>query len=133
MTNQEMLADSLGIDPDAARAVPDRIRKMAFFEQLALHGIVPGDQNEALRMLQCSDQLETKRAAFIQSVNPVNQAMDLLSPKQAAAPIAPAQRQPGLVHDVRQSPELSYTVNQKIASMLADPLVYGSLMTAFTE
>lgn len=128
MTNQEMLAEALDIDPAAARAVPDRIRKMAFFEQLAAHGIVTENEQDALRMLEASDRLEAKRAAVVRSHDPVTRAIDLLVPKQAAAPASP-----GLVHDTRQAPSLDRSVNQKVAMLLQDPLVYGALMTAFTE
>ena len=112
----------LGIDRQAAAQVPGRFARMVFFDELAKLGISPADDNQAIALLDASDQLEAKRAAFQAATDPVNRSLNLLlGKKQAATP----QRQPAA--DVRND------AHRKVAEFLTDPYAYGAVLVNLFE
>ena len=116
----ETIAEQLGIDRQQAAGAPELIRKQAFFQRLAEHGITPKSDQEAIRLLQASDVLEAKTASFEQALNPVTRATDMLLGKQAQAPgrAAPS------IDQERQGAVGSY-----LQACLQDPVTYAALLT----
>lgn len=130
MSNKAQIAELLGIDPQAASMAPARITRHVFFDTMATkHGIAPATEDEALRLWEASEALESKQAALRQAANPINKGLNILlgSQKQASA-ANNTQVDEQKYYDARNN-----LVESKTAAYLADPLVYGTLLTAFTE
>ena len=120
----ERVSDLLGIDRQAAAEVPLRIARAAFFDQLAKHGISPSDDQQAVALLEASDKLESKRAAFQAANDPVNKGLQMLIGKKEAASPQP---------QARDLQTIRHEAYRKVAELLADPYVYGAQLVNLVE
>jgi len=112
------LAEHLGIDPQVAAEIGQRVVVDTFFSKLASRGIEPENMSEAESMLQHAvmlDQIQTKQASA-QRAGVVGDAFAIIrraASKQAGAP---------------QIDNLAIEASQITESFLEDPTIYGAAL-----
>lgn len=131
---QRKIASAMGINPQAAVDLPERIKLAAFFQTLSKHGINVDSDEQALQLIAASDQVEAKRAEFAAAAkrnSPVNRALELLSGKKAGAPQAKSANP--LIGEPKPAEEISKQAQMQLSGYLSDPATYGALVVALSE
>lgn len=125
MSNQ--IADSLGVDMEQSRQMPDIVMAESFFTKLAELGITTDDQNEQLQLWQIGELLEhqERKVASQPKHTLVSAGLSLLQQAtKTASDSRPAQ-------ELRA--DFNAEVSSKTAAFLSNPVYFAHGLALFTE